>query len=255
MATREIPPRTVRAAMASLGRAQKPGAGVPAYTRWVNRGLARFAAATAYSWGWSPNTVTVASAVSSAAGLTLLIWLEPNPLVGLLVAGLLALGYLLDSADGQVARLSRSGSKLGEWLDHVVDAIRTPTIHLAVLVALWRWTDAPTWLLVTALLYCVISVGQFMSQILAEQLAPDRGRPAATGGVLRSVLLLPTDMGTLCWVFVLWGFSIGRYPEGFAFAYAAMFAINTVYSVVSMRRKYQRLAGLPRPAPTEVMSR
>ncbi len=250
MSSHELPERTVRAALASLGQAQKPGGGVPAYTRWINRRLARYAAAAAYSWGWSPNAVTIASAACSAAALTALIWLRPTPALGLFVAVLLALGYLLDSADGQVARLSRSGSKQGEWLDHVVDAIRTPTIHLAVLVALWRWMDAPGWLLMIALLYAIMSVGQFMSQILAEQLAPDRGRPAASGGTARSVLLTPTDMGTLCWMFVLWGF-----PAVFAAVYTAMFAINTVYSAVSMRRKYQRLAGVTRPAPTEVMSR
>src|SRR5690606_36357139 len=152
------------------------------YTRWVNRRLARFAAAVAYSWGWSPNAVTVASAACSALALALLIALPPSPVLGLVVAVLLALGYLLDSADGQVARLSHSGSKQGGWLDHVVDAIRAATVHLAVLVALWRWTDAPGWLLLVALLYAIVSVGQFMSQLLAEQLAPDRGRPATTGG-------------------------------------------------------------------------
>jgi phosphatidylglycerophosphate synthase len=238
----ELPERGIRSALDALGNAQKPGGGVPAYTRWINRRLARFAAAIAYTWGWSPNAVTVASAACSATALALLIALEPSALLGVPVAVLLALGYLLDSADGQVARLSRSGSKQGEWLDHVVDAIRTPTIHLAVLVALWRWTDAPGWLLVIALLYAIASVGQFMSQILAEQLAPDRGRPATTGGALRSVLLLPTDMGTLCWLFIAWGFA-----DIFAVLYTAMFAVNTVYSAVSMHRKYRRLAGLPRP--------
>jgi phosphatidylglycerophosphate synthase len=240
-----VPERSVGAALASLGRAQKPGGGVPGYTRWINRRLARYVAAVAHASGLSPNAVTVLSAVFSTAGLAMLVAFPPHPMLGLIVAALLAFGYLLDSADGQVARLGKTGSKQGEWLDHVVDAIRTPTIHLAVVVALWRWTDAPGWLLAVALLYAVVSVGQFMSQILAEQLAPDRGRPATTGGVLRSLLLIPTDMGALCWLFLAWGF-----PQAFALLYTAMFAVNAVYSTVSMRRKYQRLSGLPRPAPT-----
>lgn len=244
------PERRIGAALAHLERAQKPGGGVPAYTRWINRRLARFVAAGAYAWGLSPNAVTILSAVFSGAGLALLVAVEPHPLLGVAVAVLLAFGYLLDSADGQVARLGRQGSKQGEWLDHVVDAIRTPTIHLVVLVALWRWTDAPAWLLVVALVYTVVSVGQFMSQILAEQLAPDRGRPAEAGGVQQSILLLPTDMGALCWLFAFWGA-----PEVFAVLYSLMFAANTVYSVVSMRRKYRRLSGLPKPVPTEVMTR
>lgn len=242
-----LPDRNIRAALGSLGRAQKPGGGVPAYTRWINRGIGRLLAAVAYTRGISPNTLTVLSALASLIGLAILVSVGPHPLLGFAVAVLLAFGYALDSADGQVARLSHSGSRRGEWLDHVVDAIRTPTIHLCILVALWRWTDAPAWLLVMTMVYAVISVGQFMSQILAEQLSPEAARPAESGGRLRSLMLLPIDMGAVCWMFVAWGF-----PPAFAVVYTAMFTLNCAYGIVSMRRKYQRLAGLHQSASMEV---
>lgn len=251
-ATTTARPPTVRESLARLEFAQKPGVGVPAYTRWVNRRVGRVLAAVAYCYSLSPNTVTAISAICSAAGLALLVGLPPSPLLGAGVALLLAFGYALDSADGQVARLGNTGSKKGEWLDHVVDAIRTPSIHLAVLAALWRWTDAPWWLLGTVMAYCVISVGQFMSQILAEQLAAGHvpvEQTEHTRQIARSVVLIPTDIGTLCWVFLIWGF-----PAAFFSVYTVLFVVNTVYSAASMRRKYAKLATLSQPAPTETMA-
>ncbi len=243
--------RRFQAALASVAAAQKPGSGVPAYTRWVNRRLARFAAAAAYAAGWSANAVTAASALLSLAAIVLMVSVPPDPVLGLLVGLLFAAGYVLDSADGQVARLGRTGSPAGEWLDHVVDSVRTPAIHLAVFVGLalqsdsLSLTDSPNsnqWALAVALLYCLVSTGQFMSQILAEQLSGATVPSSSSAGIRQSVLLIPTDMGALCWIFVLWGL-----PHIFVWAYLAMFLVNAAHALVSMRRKYQKLR---RSAPT-----
>ena len=45
----------------ALAAAQKPGAGVPAYMRWVNRGAARVVAAAGAASGWTPNIVSLKS--------------------------------------------------------------------------------------------------------------------------------------------------------------------------------------------------
>jgi phosphatidylserine synthase len=234
-----------RAALSGLNSAQKPGNGVPAYTRWVNRRLGRYAAAAAYTLHWTPNAVTALSGAFSLAAIVLLVVADPQPWVGLAVAMLLATGYLLDSADGQVARLQRTGSTAGEWLDHVVDALRAPAIHLAVLVGFWNQQQQP-WVLAVALGYCLVTVVEFMSQILAEQLAKQHSAPIPTAaGVARSFLLLPTDTGTFCWIFLVWGF-----PPLFVGVYTAMFVMNTAHTVISMRRKYLKLkhAGNAQPA-------
>jgi phosphatidylglycerophosphate synthase len=168
-----------------------------------------------------------------------LIAVPSTAVTGVIVAALLALGYLLDSADGQVARLSGTGSRAGEWLDHVVDALRTPALHLAALVGLWLHGGLPTAILAIPLLYSVLSAGQAMSQMLAEQLSGRVHRPVAGGGRLKSVALLPTDTGLLCWLFVLWGA-----PALFAAAYTAVFLFNAVHTAISMRRKYTHLVNL-----------
>ena len=94
----------------ALEQAQKPGIGVPAYTRWVNRRIARYFAAAAVSLGITPNGVTAVSAAISAAGVIVLLTAPPTILTGVIVALLFALGYGLDSADGQVARVTGASS-------------------------------------------------------------------------------------------------------------------------------------------------
>ena len=56
---------------------------------------------------------------------------------------LLVVGYAFDAADGQLARLRGGGIIAGEWLDHMVDAIKVASLHLAVLVGLYRFDAVP----------------------------------------------------------------------------------------------------------------
>ena len=225
-------------ALQLLNTAQKPGHGVPAYTRWVNRRLGRVAAAAAASRGISANGVTAASAACSLAAIACLAFAPVSAWLGLPIAALLAAGYALDSADGQVARLTGSSSPAGEWLDHVVDCVRVPAIHLAVLVGMWQAGVLPLWTMWLPLAYTLTSAGHFMSQILAEQLLKDRADSSqAPAGTLRSWLLLPTDMGTLCWVFVLWG-----NPQLFITAYGALVLLQLAVVAASVRRKYLALS-------------
>ncbi len=227
-----------RAHLADLNRAQKSGAGVPAYTRWINRRLARGIAASAATIGLTPNAVTMISAGLSAMGLALMIAVGPSWWSALLTGGLLAAGYVFDSADGQVARLTGASSPAGEWLDHVVDAIRTPAIHLTVAIAVLLHAPGVLWLAALSVLFAIMSVGQFMSQILAEQLVRNTGGESPeSSGIRKSLILLPTDSGVLCWSFALWSI-----PPLFAVVYATLFAINLVHTAASMRRKYRKLA-------------
>lgn len=244
-----------REVLGAMGNAQKPGLGVPAYTRWLNRRGARVLAAGAVVLGLRPNTVSVLSAAVSACALLLLMIGPASWGLGICVAALLAVGYMLDSADGQVARVTSTGSPAGEWLDHVIDAVRTPALHLAVLVGFYLWFDVTPGWYVVPMLFVLLGVGHFMSQILAEQLVRQytpsaRGRrvridedivpemgPGA--GALRSVLLLPIDTGTLCWIFVFWG-----NQALFITAYCTLLVINFVFAVVSAGRKYRSLVGV-----------
>lgn len=239
-------PRTYGAAVRDLAAAQKTSAGVPAYLRYVNRPLGRRAAALAYVLGATPNQVTVLSGLFSLASIVLLVVFRPSVLLGVLVAVGLVVGYALDSADGQLARLLGGGSLAGEWLDHVVDAARMPAVHLAVLIALFRFGHlAPGWLLVP-LGYALAVTVTFFSVMLVDQMRVRTGAAEhmradglATGdSLLRSLTTIPVDFGAICLVFLLWGFH-----DVFMAAYVALFVISCVHMAVSVSRKYRELQG------------
>ena len=162
----------------ALAAAQKPGAGVPAYMRWVNRGAARVVAAACAAFGWTPNFVSFISVCFSTLGLIVLVALEPAWWTGLIVGTALAVGFMFDSADGQVSRVTGASSKTGEWVDHVADAFRSPAIHFCTAAAVMIYRPESWWLAVVALVYGWVTSGQFMSQILAEQFV--RRRAAGT---------------------------------------------------------------------------
>lgn len=200
-----------RDTLARLGTAQKGAArSAPAYSRFVNRRLGRLLAAWAYGRGLTPNAVTGLSALATFAGIALLALVAPSWWLGLAVSALLVLGYALDSADGQVARLTGTGSSAGEWLDHMVDATKISCLPLALTIGLFRFTDVPTWWLLVPLAHTVVGAVLFFGMILTEQMRRAHGvqSVASTGGRapwLRSVLVLPTDYGVLCLVFLLLG--------------------------------------------------
>lgn len=223
-----------------LQQAQKPGGGVPAYMRWVNRGAARRIAAASAVAGLTPNQVTAISATLTGVGLATLVIAPATWAVGAVVAVLLALGFAFDSADGQLARLTGKSGPAGEWLDHVVDVIRTPLVHLCVAAAVWLQRPEWLWIVPLAVVFAVLGTGQFTSQILAEQLVRNRGGESVEpDGKKKSFLLLPTDTGVLCWGFVLWG-----NPYLFAGLYSALFLAGLVHTSVSMRRKFHKLRAL-----------
>lgn len=197
-----------RLAGAQKGRAR----GAPAYSVYVNRRIGRHLAALAHLFGLTPNQVTAVSACFTVAGIATIALVPPSVVAGLVIWLLLALGYAWDSADGQVARLRGGGSVAGEWLDHFVDSGKVIALHLAVLVGLYRADVSETFLLVP-LAFTLVSGMTFFGMILNDLLKASRGVPssASRGGASlgRSLVLLPTDFGALCAVFVLWGWSTG----------------------------------------------
>lgn len=240
-----------REAHRRLAAAQKSRKGGPAYSIYVNRPLGRRAAAAAHVVGLTPNGVTAISAVFSFSGIALIALGPSTVLTGIGVAALLVIGYALDAADGQLARLRGGGSVAGEWLDHMVDSGKVIALHGAVAIHLHRIDDLDERWLLVPLGYGVVSVVLFFAQLLNEQLA--RGRTAAAGGaqaggdasVLVALLKLPHDYGFLCLLFVLLGVH-----EVFVIAYAAFFAANTVYLALASRRWFRQMQSLDAGAAT-----
>jgi phosphatidylglycerophosphate synthase len=250
--TVDVPPsaESYRDVLRRLSSAQKTAHGAPAYSRYVNRRLGRYLAAAAYATRLTPNQVTALSALCSAAAIAVLATVQPAAPVGVLVTFLLLLGYALDSADGQLARLRGASSIAGEWLDHMVDAAKISSMHLAVLIGWYRFARVPSprYLLIPVA-FCVVSAVLFFGMTLNDQLRRVR---AATSGVpaarrpdssrLRSLAVVGTDFGVVCAAFVLWG-----WQDGFLIVYSALLAGHVVFLVLASVKWFRDMQALDSP--------
>jgi len=236
--------QTLGEVVARLSQAQKPSAGTPAYSRFVNRRIGRVIAATAFLAGRTPNQVSITSGLFSLAGIVLVATVRPSFGLALAVTVLLVLGYGLDSADGQLARLRGGGSPLGEWLDHMIDSIKIVLLHSAVLISFYRFDAFSNELvLLIPLAYLCLSSVLFFGLILIDQLRRGHGgaqKPNVRGdSVLKSLLIAPTDYGVLCLVFLAFGA-----PSLFAGLYGALLAINLLFLAAAVAKWYREMAAL-----------
>ncbi|MFB4354653.1 CDP-alcohol phosphatidyltransferase family protein [Microbacterium sp. LS_15] len=233
-----------RLASAQKGRAK----GAPGYSVYVNRPVGRVFAAIAHRLGMTPNGVSAVSAVFTFSGILVLALVEPAWWTGILVWLLLAIGYALDSADGQVARLRGGGSLAGEWLDHFIDSIKIVTLPIATAVAIFRFTDLPDAYLLVPLGFAIVATATFFGMILNDLLKSSKGiRSAADAGggsSLRSLILLPVDYGIVCLVYVLWGWA-----SVFAVAYAFFFAAAAAFCLLAAVRWFRAMTRLSSVSP------
>lgn len=234
-----------RDAVRRLQTAQKPSAGTPLYSRVVNRPLGRRFAALAYLAGLTPNQVTAISALFTFSAIALIVSLSPTWWLGVLVSALLVLGYAFDAADGQLARLRGGGSVQGEWLDHTVDVAKECGLHLAILIMVYRHFDLPeAWLLVP-IAYTLVDTVMFSSMLLKDLLASrELGGKApgsrASNSLVRAVMVIPTDYGFFCLIFLLLA-----QPLLFFSVYVLFFGCNAIILVLVLRKWFRDMGTLP----------
>jgi hypothetical protein len=133
----------------------------------------------------TPNQVTFASAVIGAAACAMFVFL---PGWAWLVAAALVFefSFVLDCADGQLARLRKVASPVGHLLDFLMDELKAMLLFGSVAVRLWRDTGDERLLIVgLAGLFCLaagISLTSFMRrpEYGAKQMTED-GQPAEVG--------------------------------------------------------------------------
>ncbi|MFE6664619.1 CDP-alcohol phosphatidyltransferase family protein [Streptomyces sp. NPDC057697] len=228
-----------------LRGAQKPAKGVSLYSRYVNRPAGRVLAAAAYRLGMTPNQVTSVSAAFTFAAIASVALVRPSSWLAVAVYAGLVIGFALDSADGQLARLTGRGGPDGEWLDHVVDCAKMILVHTAVLISFHRFGRLPGegWLLLP-LGFLFTAVLTFCAGLLREQLGRAAARPGADSGTapvprLRAVALLPADYGVFCVVFLLLGA-----PTAFRFGYAALATVHALFLVAFLTKWFRELRAL-----------
>ena len=104
----------------------------------VHRRLSRHVSRFAVARGIVPNAITAASLVLGLTAAAAFAAATPVSALAGLVLYLIAV--VLDHADGEVARLTLTESRLGAWLDIVADTV----VHAAVVIALGAATQSVT---------------------------------------------------------------------------------------------------------------
>lgn len=222
-----------------LATFQKSSRGAPLYSLYVNRPLGRRIAAFAATTSLTPNAVSFISFGFSAAGIMLMALVPFGLTSGLLIAALLIVGYAVDSADGQLARLTGGGSPQGEWLDHSLDMAKLSGLHLAVLISAIRWPDGLGWWpAISAGVFEFAAVCSFFGLMLTDLLRRRDGveAPARSVALWFRLAGIPTDYGVLCLWFVVWG----ARPLFFV-GYALLAAANLGYLLVGSVSRFGQL--------------
>lgn len=240
-------------ALARLGSAQKSNRGAGGYSRWINRPFGRQIAAIAYLSGRTPNQISAISATLSFAAIAAIAVIRPSWPLAVLATAALVLGYAFDSADGQVARLRGGGSAAGEWLDHVLDAIKISSFHLAVAICWFRFYDLrhAAWLLVP-LAFTVVAAVFFFAIVLSDMLrrvqrvkAGENGvttasvNPGERAPILRSLVVLPGDYGVLALSVLLLAAQ-----SAFMTVYTVLFAANALFLAAGCVRWFREMRAL-----------
>lgn len=229
-----------RDARSRLAGAQKPNASTPAYLRFVNRKAGGLLAAAGYALRLTPTQVTVLSSAVSFTGIAVLILHRSSVLTGIVVSLLLLLGYALDSADGQLARVRGGGSKAGEWLDHVADIAKISTLHSAVAIAVLRYFELDSLrYLAVPVIFLVANVTQFFGMMLRDKLTegnPSQAGPAGSSSLLVAFLLQPLDHGSLGLAFL----ALGAHTL-FLWCYGFLALCTALFAARSLTKAYRRL--------------
>lgn len=231
-----------QSAVRTLATGQKPAQGVSYYSRWVNRPAGRRFAAALHIAGLSPNQVSLLSGAVTALGIVLIATREPSWPGGATIALLLAVGFMLDAADGQLARLRGTASAAGEWLDHFLDAAKMVALHAAVLISWYRFFDPPPGLLLVPLAFQLAAVCLFAGGTLATLLrrsSTTGGRPVSGPTKVRAFFLLPVDYGILCWSFLFLGS-----PALFMGVYVVLAAVQWAFLFAFIAKWFKELKQL-----------
>ena len=133
--------------VAAIYRSSKKKQDINWFTEWIARPPAAVVVYALRGTPITPNQVTFVSAFVAAGACALLIaclgWI---PLV--IAAALFEFSFVLDCADGMLARLRKLASPLGHLLDFLMDELKAMLLYGAVSVRMWRETGDARMLLV-----------------------------------------------------------------------------------------------------------
>ena len=141
----------------AIYRASKKKQDINWFTEWVARPPAAVVVYFLRNTRITPNQITFASAVI-AAGACAMVALLAGWAWLVAAAAVFEFSFILDCADGQLARHRKMASPLGHLLDFLMDELKAMLMLGCVAVRLWRHTGDDRLLLVgLAGLFCLAS--------------------------------------------------------------------------------------------------
>jgi phosphatidylglycerophosphate synthase len=181
--------------------------------------------------GLTPNALTLGSAALTTAGCAILIAAAPGVGWGAAMASfcLMALGYAADCADGQLARATGSGSPLGAWLDHTLDAWKIVVTNASLgWVGVSRAAEAgdPLWPAFLAPNLSVAGTALYFFGWNYKVSLVGKGHvgKAVGQGVLRRLLELPLHLTDFGLFLMLW--LVLPFPDAFLLCYLTLAAVT-----------------------------
>ena len=239
----------------AIYRSSKKQRDINWFTEWVARPPAAVVVYALRNTPITPNQVTFLSASIAAAACAMFALLPGH---GWLVAAaaVFELSFVLDCADGQLARLRRTASPLGHLLDFLMDELKAMMLYGCVTVRLWREGGDPRILLVgMAALFCLasgISLTSFMRRPEYGAKPPTAdGQPAEVGqrrgpvGVVLNVLEWAARI-VVHYPQYLWICALAGRIDVYFWAYAG---VNALYLAKSFAAIMLRLGRFERARP------
>jgi len=155
------------------------------FTEWVARPPAAVVVYALRATPITPNQVTFVSAVIAASACAMFALLPGHAWL-VAAAAVFELSFVLDCADGQLARLRKKASPLGHLLDFLMDELKAMLLYGCVTIRLWREAGDDRILLVgLGALFCLasgISLTSFMRRPEYGARPPTAdGQPAEVG--------------------------------------------------------------------------
>lgn len=171
--------------IAALYRASKKKQDINWFTEWIARPPAAVVVYAIRNTPLTPNQVTFGSAIV-AAGACAMFALLPGWLWLVVAALLFEFSFVLDCADGMLARLRKVASPVGHLLDFLMDELKAMLLYACVTVRLWTQThDARLLVVGMFALFCLasgIALTSFMRRPEYGAKAPtEDGQPAEVG--------------------------------------------------------------------------
>ena len=195
----------------------------------------------------TPNQITLASLIVALSSVPMMIWLSGY--WGLVAAVLVfELSYVLDCADGMLARLRSVQSTEGHLLDFLMDEIKAFAVLAAVALRLHLESGSVTPLILGLVGLVVLAAGIAMTTFLrrpeiAGPPAP-MSAPAATAGLLRRVVGLAEGVAKqlIHYPSYLWLVALADGLALFLHVYVAVNALYALRALFGIMRRFGRSA-------------